>query len=227
MLQIYFQFFNVESICGFTSTFVVICSARSYTFRFQFRSKRPTLDILKLFVTKLRNKYKKVAFGSVDEDGAFEIYSKFILACHKMNIIVQTTGGDESSINVNIKTPNKSLENNTRSLLMKSIHNKELWHLYYHYAIWLSRGTKNILRDDVPYFLWHGSRPHYKHFIIWGFGIYIINGRVNRKKLDMVVVWEKGLIILMHHFWSVGFDKTHQKFLLWRVELDHAFSQQC
>ena len=40
------------------------------------------------------------------------------------------------------------------------------------------------LRGDVPYFLWHGTRPSYKHLKIWGFIVYIINGRATGNKLD-------------------------------------------
>ena len=55
MLQMDFAFFNVETIRGFTSTFVAICSANSYPFRSPSRSKRPPLDILKFLVTTLIN----------------------------------------------------------------------------------------------------------------------------------------------------------------------------
>ena len=88
------MFFNVESICGFTSTFVAICSATSHPFGFPSRSKRLTPDILKFLVTTLTNKYNKVAFIWVDEDGAPEISSEFMKTCKNMNIIVQTTCGD-------------------------------------------------------------------------------------------------------------------------------------
>ena len=66
MLQIDFAFFNVESIRGFTSTFVAICSATSYSFGFPSRSKCAPLDILKFIVTTLRNQDKNVAFIRVD-----------------------------------------------------------------------------------------------------------------------------------------------------------------
>ena len=62
MLQIYFSFFNAESICGLTSTFVAICSANLYPFGFPSRSKSPHLDIIKFLVTLLRNQDKKVSF---------------------------------------------------------------------------------------------------------------------------------------------------------------------
>ena len=94
-----FEFFNVETIRGFTSIFVATCSDTSYSFGFPYRSKRPTLDILNVFVTKFRNQDKKFAFIRVDEDVATEIYSEFMKTCHNMNIIVQTVGGYASSLN--------------------------------------------------------------------------------------------------------------------------------
>ena len=47
MIQMYFSFFDVESIRVFTSTFVDICYTNSYPFGFPSRSKRPPLDIFK------------------------------------------------------------------------------------------------------------------------------------------------------------------------------------
>ena len=58
-----------------------------------------------------------------------------------MNIIVQNKGGDEYSINGINENPNKTLANITRSLILNSIHNKELWCFAYQYAICLSRQT--------------------------------------------------------------------------------------
>ena len=75
------------------------------------------------------------------------------------DIIVQTTGGDASSLNDKSESPNKTLANITRALLLNSSHKKELWCFSYQYAIWISRLTENILSVDVPYFLWHGIRP--------------------------------------------------------------------
>ena len=65
MLQIDFSFFNVERICGFTSTFVDICSATSYPFGLPSISKRPPIDILKFLVATLRNQDKKVALSEL------------------------------------------------------------------------------------------------------------------------------------------------------------------
>ena len=137
-----------------------------------------------------------------------------------MNIIVQTTGGDASSLNGKSESPNKTLDNITRDLFLNSSHKKELWCFAYQYDIWISRRTENRLRGDVPYFLWHGIRPSYKHIKIWGVRVYIINVRATRKKLDdrshrgyfMEYVATKGVILYWkpdqpfiihraHHFW--------------------------
>ena len=124
MLQMDFAFFNIESIRGFTSTFVDICSATSYPFGLPSKSKRPPLDILKFLVTTLRNQDEKFAFIRVDEDCALARSSELMSTCHNMNIIVQTTGGYASSLNGKSESPNNTLANITRALLLNSSHNK-------------------------------------------------------------------------------------------------------
>ena len=97
---------------------MAICSATSHPFGSLSRSKRPPLDILKILVTTLRNKDKKVAFIRVDKHGALARSSEFMKKYHNINIIVQTTGGYASSINGKIEIPNKTLANITRALLL-------------------------------------------------------------------------------------------------------------
>ena len=117
VLQTDFSFFTVESICGFTSNFVAICSDTLYPFGFISRRKRPPIDILKLIVTTLSNQDNKVAFIQVDEYGSLSRYSEFMKICQNITIIVQTTNGDVSSLNGKIEIPNKTLPNTTRDLL--------------------------------------------------------------------------------------------------------------
>ena len=142
---------NVEIIRGFTSTFVAICSDTSYPFGFKSRSKLPPLDILKFPVTTLSNYDMKVALIRVDEDSTLARYYEFMKTCHNMNITVQTTGGDTSSINGKSESPNKTLANITRYLLLNSSHKKELCFFAYPYVIWLSLRTENRLRGGVTY----------------------------------------------------------------------------
>ena len=133
-----FAFFNVENIHVLTSTFLAICSATSYPFGLPSRSKRPSLHILKLLVTILINQDKKVTFVIVDEDGELERSYEFMRTCHNMSIIVQTTCGYASSLDGKSESPNKTLANITRTLLLNSINEKELWCCAYQYYVWLS-----------------------------------------------------------------------------------------
>ena len=124
MLQMDFLFFNVESIHGFNSTFVAICYTTSHPFGFPSIIKRPPLDIIKCIVATFRNQDKKVLLILFNSDGALERSSEFMKTCNNMNIIVQTTGRDASSLNGNSESPNNTLDNNTRYIIMKSSHKK-------------------------------------------------------------------------------------------------------
>ena len=66
MLQTDFVFFNVESIRGFTPTFVNIYSSTSHPFGFLSIIKCTPLDVLQLLVTALMNKDDMVALIQVD-----------------------------------------------------------------------------------------------------------------------------------------------------------------
>ena len=165
-----------------------------------------------------------------------------------MNIIVQTTDGYASSLNGKSESPNKTLSNTMRSLLLNSSNKKELWCFAYQYAICLSRRNDNRLRGDVPYFIWHETRPLYKHIKIWGVRVYIINGNATRKKLYDISHWgyfmgyeaTKGVIIYWkpdkpfiiyraHHVWfdeynshlSIEENHTPGYLLLWQDPEGH------
>ena len=125
-----------------------------------------------------------------------------------MNIIVQTTGRYASSLNGKSESPNKTLANITRALLLNSSHKKEFWCFAYQNAIWISRQTENRLPGDVPYFLWHGIRPSYKHIKIWGVRVYIINGSAIRNKLDD----------RSHRCCSMGYAATTGVILYWKLD---------
>ena len=145
-----FSFLNVESIHGFTSTFVAICYATSHPFGYPFRRKLPPLDVLNFLVNTSRNQDKKFTLIWVDEYKALARSSEFMKTCHNMNILVQTTGGYVSSIDGKREIPNNKLTNITRALLLDSSHKKWIWCFDYQYDIFLSRRTENRLRVDVP-----------------------------------------------------------------------------
>ena len=111
-------------------------------------------------------------------------YSELTIINNDMKILVHTTGGNTSYINGKIESSNNTLENITRDIFIHSIHNKELWCFNYQYAVYIARMTNNRLHGDVPYLLWYGAIPHYKHMKILGVRGYIINDRVTSNKSD-------------------------------------------
>ena len=147
------RFSILKASMDFTQFFVATCFATSHPFGFTYRSKRPTLDIIKLLVTALRNQDNKVSFIRVDEDGALVSFSELMKTCHNMTIIVHTTGGDASSLNGKNESHNKTLANIKRVLLMNSSHKKQIWCFAYQYAICLSLQTDNRLRGDISFIL--------------------------------------------------------------------------
>ena len=78
IFKMYFTFFNVKILRGFTFTFVAICSSASYPFEFPYRNNMSSLDKLKFLVNTLINKDKKVSFIRVDKDGALDIPPGFM-----------------------------------------------------------------------------------------------------------------------------------------------------
>ena len=56
--------------------------------------------------------------------GALTRSSEFMRPCNNMDFIVQTTGGDEYSLNGKSEIRNKTLDNITGALMMNSSHNK-------------------------------------------------------------------------------------------------------
>ena len=87
--------------------------------------KRPSIDILKFLVAKKTNQDIKVAFILVGENGALEKSSESMETCRNMNVTLQNTGGDVSSLNGKNEIPNKTLANNKISLLLNLNHKKE------------------------------------------------------------------------------------------------------
>ena len=60
---------------------------------------------------------KKFVCIQVDEYGELVRSSESMKTCHNMNIIVQTTGWNASSLNGKIESPNNTFANTTRALL--------------------------------------------------------------------------------------------------------------
>ena len=98
MLQIYFSFFYVEN-WWFYFNVLALCSATSYPFGFDLRSKISPLEMIKLIVNTFKSRDKKNTVAWLEGDGPLSRYSEFMREFTDMNIIDQTAGGDASHLN--------------------------------------------------------------------------------------------------------------------------------
>ena len=208
VLQIKISFLNVEIIRGFTSTFLPICSTTSHLLVFTSRRKYPPLDILTVLITELNNDDTKFAFLLVDKYGALTNCFEVVRTYHIMNIIVQATDGNASSLNGKNEIPNRIVSKITTDLILNSSHKKYLWCFAYQYSICISHLTYNRLRGDVPYFLQYRSRHLYKHIKIWGVRLYIINRRATIKTIDC----------RSHRGYFMGYEATTVVILYWNPD---------
>ena len=94
---------------------------------------------------------------------------------------------------------------------MNYIDTKRLWRLSYHNYFWIVVITENRLYWDIPYLIWHGTRPHYKYMNILGGWVYIINGIVTGKKQDNIYnrYYFMGYIQLPKVFYYTGKQTNH------------------
>ena len=100
---------------------------------------------------------------------------------------------------------------------------KELWLFGCYCAIYISRQNCNRFSGDVPFFIWHGSRPSYKHTKRWCVRFYIVNGDVTRNKINyrshsgyfmgytatigVILYWNPNQTFVVHRSHHVWFDE--------------------
>ena len=124
-----------------------------------------------------------VCFISVDDGGALaKIYELFTLL-HSLDLVLETTGCYESSLNGKVEHHHHTIANMVASKLMFSVFYKSFWFLEFQDSIWKMHCRLNHLRENTPYFLVHGSKPCWKYFRVLGCLLYIVDSKI-QKKLD-------------------------------------------
>jgi hypothetical protein len=170
LLHIDFSFFGTTSIRGFTSALDVTCGSTSYPIGFPTKSKSPPLEIVRWVISTLRSMGFEVTFIRVDEGGELARSAEFCSLIVSLSCLLQTTAGGNSSNNGRVERSNRTKANMIRSQLttMKMIMKKKVssdfnferyWCFAYQHGNFILRRTYNRMRDEIPYFLVHGSRP--------------------------------------------------------------------
>ena len=116
-LHLDFAFYGVTSIRGFTAALDITCGATSYAFGFPTKAKTPPLDIVQWSINTIRTMGYEVIFIRVDEDSSLANSSEFCSLIKKLNCLLETTGGGNSTNNGMVETGNRSRANMVRSSL--------------------------------------------------------------------------------------------------------------
>jgi hypothetical protein len=120
LLHIDFSFWNVISVCGFTSLLSVIDGKDRMSWVFPTASKRPPLEILTYLFSMLRHDGITILCARVDKDGALANSTEFTSFLLDNSINLETTGGYASFLNGKIERPHHTLANMVRAMLLNA-----------------------------------------------------------------------------------------------------------
>jgi hypothetical protein len=168
LLQLDFSFWNVTSICGFSSLLSVIDGKDHMLWVFPTASKGHPLDILDYIFTMLQRDGVTILCVRVDEDGALANSSEFATFLTQCFINMETTGGYASFLNGKIERPHRTLANMDRAMLLNSGLPPNLWCYAAETAADVYRYTHHSVLDMTPYEAWYGIKPHVNNLRVWG-----------------------------------------------------------
>ena len=126
LLNLYFSFFSVTYIRGFSVMFTVVRTKTKIICIFHTASKRSLfICIILTIFNNEQHPYKRMI---VDKDGTLEKQSDVIyLLFDEFNLSLETTGGDTSWLNGKNKHHNIIIHNIVRSCLIISNQHKNKW----------------------------------------------------------------------------------------------------
>ena len=167
-----YMFYSHMSLRGHNSAFTIVDQGSRYPFAFPCCAKRPPIEIIKFFVGCLRNMGFKPLVFKMDEGGELCKSTEFCKAMTEMNLIVNSTGGDNKTSNglverfhQSIHSMNRSSLDTLRSILPPSLPKgicvQSFWDLCLAYMVQIKRIVINSKLGDSPYFIVFKRRPKY------------------------------------------------------------------
>jgi hypothetical protein len=112
-----FTFYSHLSLRGHNSAFTCVDHTSRYPFAFPTCAKRPPIVIMQFFVGCLRNMGFNPTVFKMDEGGELCKSTEFCKALIDMNLIIQSTGGDNKTSNGRVEVFHRTLHQMNRSTL--------------------------------------------------------------------------------------------------------------
>ena len=182
-----FTFFNKRSIRGFIASLTIIDAASRMTFEFPCRNKRPPIDICSYFFALMKKQDYACVCARMDEGGELAKSEEFILFMRDtLNMAVQTTGGDASSLNGMAEAPHKMIKKTTRALLITAGMSDTFWCFAMQYAVFLLVNSEHSVTKRLPIQHFSGGKnalPPSK-VVIWGSKMRIIKAKKKNSALE-------------------------------------------
>jgi hypothetical protein len=146
-----FTFFDIKSICGFTAALRIVEKTTRRKWSFPTQNKRPPIDIFRFFVNHIRRLGYSMSYIRVDEAGECARSKEFMRLCSKeFHMVVQTTGGYNSSNNGPVESPNRPDKRTIRMLLMSSPLSNAFWCYALQYTDFISNNSLHSGTKKVP-----------------------------------------------------------------------------
>ena len=126
----------------------------------------------------------------MDEGGELAQSADFMALClDELGIIVETTGGHNSSVNGKVECPHGTIKDMVRVQLLSRGHKDDLWCFCYQYTIWIMARLYNHRVKAAPIVAWYKHKGFtykvdFDEMVIWGCKVYIINSKQAKKALD-------------------------------------------
>ena len=186
-----FTFYSNLSLRGHNSAFTCVDHTSRYPFAFPTCAKRPPIATIQFFVGCLRNMGFKPVVFKMDEGGELCKSTEFCQALINMNLIIQSTGGDNKTSNGRVEVFHRTLHQMNRSTLAtmesflpdplpKGITLQSFWDLSLGYVVQLKRILYHSSLDDSPYFTVFKRRPSYRDYHLFGSPCEIVKDKCNK-----------------------------------------------
>ena len=189
-LHVYFSFFSVVSIRGFTSALDVTCASTSYPFGFPTESKSPPIEILRWLIGTLRSMGHVVNLIRVDEGGELANSSSFAEFVFKSDCVLESTGAGNSTNNGKVERQNRTKADMIRSGLSTlqlligddlpdDLPVEKFWCLTYQHANFIKRRLFHRLRKSTPHFLVSQKKPSARELVPIGSYMTVVHPNKN------------------------------------------------
>ena len=151
LFHVDYTFFDVKSIRGFTAALRIVEKTTRRKWSFPTRNKRPPIDIFRFFVNHIRRLGYSMSYIRVDEAGECARSEEFMGLCTtEFHIVVQTTGGYNSSNNGPVESPNRPDKRIIRMLLMSSLLSNAFWCFALQYTDFISNNSLHSSTKKIP-----------------------------------------------------------------------------